>query len=267
MTARGETARRVLVALPLIALAIAVIVAGGLAFAATLIAFGALALAELFRMAAPARPLAPAAYIVLIALVLAAHYGAFLQIVLVGAASLPLMFGFALLPPRRRHVTYSMAITVFGLAWIAAPMVHAMLLRDLPEHGAGLVVDVLIGTFLADTAAYTTGRMFGTRRIAPRISPGKTLEGLAGGLIGGIGAVWLAGLYQDWLSGADALILGAAVAAATPLGDLFESFVKRDLGAKDTGGIFGPHGGVLDRIDAALFTVVVGYYVSRALVL
>ena len=79
-------------------------------------------------------------------------------------------------------------------------------------------------------------------------------------------AFWFAGLYQDWLSGADALIIGAAVAAIAPIGDLFESMVKRDLGAKDTGRLFGPHGGLLDRLDAVFFTIVVGYYLSVQLV-
>ena len=78
--------------------------------------------------------------------------------------------------------------------------------------------------------------------------------------------VWCAGLYQDWLSGTDALILGAAVASMAPVGDLFESMIKRDLGTKDTGSLFGPHGGLLDRLDAVFFTVVIGYYVSIALV-
>jgi len=84
-------------------------------------------------------------------------------------------------------------------------------------------------------------------------------------VIGALG-VWCAGLYQDWLSGVDALILGLAVASVASVGDLFESMIKRDLGAKDTGNLFGPHGGLLDRLDAVLFTVVVGYYVSIALV-
>jgi phosphatidate cytidylyltransferase len=75
-------------------------------------------------------------------------------------------------------------------------------------------------------------------------------------------AFWFAGLYQDWLSGVDALIMGAAVAAVAPIGDLFESMLKRDLDTKDTGRLFGPHGGLLDRLDAVFFTVVVGYYLS-----
>ncbi len=79
-------------------------------------------------------------------------------------------------------------------------------------------------------------------------------------------AFWFAGLYQDWLSGTDALIMGAAIAAVAPIGDLFESMVKRDLGIKDTGSIFGPHGGLLDRLDAVLFTIVVGYYLAVAFV-
>jgi phosphatidate cytidylyltransferase len=91
------------------------------------------------------------------------------------------------------------------------------------------------------------------------------VEGLVVGVFVGTLAFWFAGLYQDWLSGLEALVIGACVAAAAPLGDLFESLVKRDLGVKDTGRVFGEHGGVLDRLDAAFFTVVVGYYVSRAL--
>jgi len=64
------------------------------------------------------------------------------------------------------------------------------------------------------------------------------------------------------LSGTDALMMGAVVAALAPMGDLFESMIKRDLGRKDTGTLFGPHGGLLDRLDAVFFTVVAGYYLS-----
>ena len=77
--------------------------------------------------------------------------------------------------------------------------------------------------------------------------------------------MWVTGLYQDWLSGTDALLLGVGVALAAPVGDLFESFIKRDAGTKDTGTLFGAHGGALDRLDAILFTLVVGYYVWSAL--
>ena len=96
--------------------------------------------------------------------------------------------------------------------------------------------------------------MFGSHKIAPNLSPNKTIEGLIGGFVIGTMGFWFAGLYQDWLSGVDALIIGAAVAAVAPVGDLFESMLKRDLGTKDTGTLFGPHGGLLDRLDAVFFT-------------
>jgi phosphatidate cytidylyltransferase len=159
-----------------------------------------------------------------------------------------------------------MAMTVFGTMWIGLPFAHAVLLRELPLHGGALLIDVLVGTFVADTAAYAGGRMFGRHALAPRLSPKKTVEGLVVGLVGGTLGFWFAGLYQDWLSGLDALLIGLAVAALAPAGDLFESLVKRDLDVKDSGNVFGPHGGLLDRLDAVLFTIVAGYYLSVALV-
>ena len=78
------------------------------------------------------------------------------------------------------------------------------------------------------------------------------------GFVTCIVAVQLAALYQDWLDAAHALILGAAIGIAAPLGDLFESQVKRDAGTKDAGNLFGVHGGALDRLDAAFFALVTG---------
>ncbi|MDQ3630222.1 MAG: phosphatidate cytidylyltransferase, partial [Actinomycetota bacterium] len=106
---------------------------------------------------------------------------------------------------------------------------------------------------------------FGRVPLAPSISPNKTVEGLAVGMVAAIAGVWFAGLYEDWLSGTDALILGAAIAVAAPIGDLFESYLKRDAGTKDTGVVFGAHGGALDRLDAVFFSVVAAYYVANAL--
>ena len=135
---------------------------------------------------------------------------------------------------------------------------------NLGAPRGGLVLDVLIGTFLGDTGAYFAGRAWGRRRLSPRLSPNKTVEGLLGGIVVGTLAFWFAGTYQDWLNGVDALIIGASVAVAAPVGDLFESLIKRDNAGKDTGRVFGAHGGVLDRLDAVLFTVVTAYYVALA---
>lgn len=263
---RGETARRVLHAIPLIIAAIVIIVLGGPWFAAALFVIGCIGMREFTVMAAAARPIFPAMCLGLLGIVLAAFLGDTSTILMMMAAPFPILFAFALFRKDRSGITDSMALSLLGLFWLGIPLAHAILLRELPAHGAGLLVDVLIGTFAADTAAYLIGRMFGTRKLAPRLSPNKTVEGLIGGVVVGILAVWAAGLYQDWLSGVDALILGAAVALVAPVGDLFESMIKRDLGAKDASSVFGAHGGVLDRLDAVLFTVVVGYYVALLLV-
>ncbi|HWT90834.1 MAG TPA: phosphatidate cytidylyltransferase [Solirubrobacterales bacterium] len=262
----GETAKRVLVALPWIVFAIAITVAGGPIFAAAMIALGIVAVREFASMAGRYRPLIVPAYISVAALVVAAHLGTSFNVLYVLAAAFPLLFAFAARAEHRDGATVSIGVTLLAVVWIGVPLAHAVFLRELPDHGAGLLIDVLVGTFVADTAAYATGRMFGSHKIAPNLSPNKTLEGLIGGFVIGTMGFWFAGLYQDWLSGVDALLIGAAVAAVAPLGDLFESLLKRDLGTKDTGTIFGPHGGLLDRLDAALFTIVVGYYLSVAVV-
>jgi phosphatidate cytidylyltransferase len=263
---RGETPRRILIALPWIVFAIAITVAGGPVFATAIVGIGLLCLCEYFVMVADERPIRPAAYIAVTAMIAAAHFGTAFNVLLLAAASFPLLFLFGARRRDRDGIVVSMGVTVLGAVWIGLPLVHAVLLRDLPDHGAALLIDVLIGTFVADTGAYAVGRMFGSHPIAPNISPNKTIEGLLGGFAIGTMAFWFAGLYQDWLSGVDALIIGAAVAAVAPFGDLFASMVKRDLGRKDTGRLFGPHGGVLDRLDAVLFTIVVGYYLSIQLV-
>ena len=263
---RGETLRRILIAIPWIAFAIAITVAGGIVFAIAMVGLALVALREYCVITAPYRPLQFAALISVAGMIMAAHFGTAFNILLAIAASFLLLFIFAARRPHRDGVTLSLAVTVLGLLWVGIPLVHAVLLRDLPAHGAALLIDVLVGTFVTDTAAYATGRMFGNHRIAPELSPNKTLEGLIGGFLIGTLGLWFAGLYQDWLTGTDALILGAAVAATAPLGDLFESMIKRDLGRKDTGTLFGPHGGILDRLDAAFFTIVVGYYLAVVLV-
>jgi phosphatidate cytidylyltransferase len=262
----GETTRRILIAIPAIIFAIAITVAGDWVFALAMIAIGILCLREYLDLTSTARPLAIPAYAAIAAMVVAAHVGTSYSVLMVFAASLPLLFAFGARAKHRDGVTMSIAVTLLGIVWIGIPLAHAVFLRDLPNHGAALLIDVLVGTFVTDTAAYATGRMFGSHKLAPNLSPNKSIEGLIGGFVIGTMGFWFAGLYQNWLSGADALIIGAAVAAIAPVGDLFESMLKRDLGKKDTGTIFGPHGGILDRLDAVFFTVVVGYYLAVALV-
>jgi phosphatidate cytidylyltransferase len=259
---RSDLSARIIAALPAIAFAILIVVEGGIVFTAGLIALGLVCLHELFAMFDRAHPVRLAGFVGLIGMLLAAHYGTAFHVLLAMALSVPLTF--ALVVAQQRGGAPGVSVTLLGLFWIGLGLAHAVLLRDLP-HGNGIVIDVLVGTFLGDTGAYLGGRAIGATPMAPRISPKKTWEGLGVGIVVAIAAVWFAGLYQDWLSGTDALILGVAVAFVAPVGDLFESYLKRDAGTKDTGTLFGAHGGALDRLDAVIFTAVAGYYVWQAL--
>jgi phosphatidate cytidylyltransferase len=262
----SELGLRVLVAVPAIAYAIFIIVAGGWIFAAGILVLGFVCLHELFRMYESVRPVKLAAFLGLAGLAYAALEGGERQVLLALVAFVPVMFLLGLAMPRRdgATLTVAMAMTLFGVFWVGMALAHAILLRGLP-HGDGIIVDILVGTFVGDSGAYLGGRWFGTRPLAPRISPNKTVEGLAIGFLTAVIATWAAGLYQDWLTHGQALIIGVAVGATAPLGDLFESAVKRDAGTKDAGTLFGAHGGALDRLDAAFFTLVTGYYVWLAL--
>jgi phosphatidate cytidylyltransferase len=260
----SDLGRRILWAIPLIAFAVFIVVEGGLIFTLGVLIVGILCMGELFEMLGPIRPVKLAGFLAVIALAFAALYGTTYNVLLMVVALLPVLFFLTIGGPGREDRTLSMAVTVLAVWWIGLAIAHAVLLRRLP-HGDAIIVDILVGTFLGDTAAYVGGRAFGRRPLAPEISPNKTLEGLLIGMVFAVGGVWFAGLYQDWLSGVDAVLVGVAVAFAAPVGDLFESLIKRDVGAKDTGSVLGPHGGMLDRIDAVLFTIPVGYYVWHAL--
>jgi phosphatidate cytidylyltransferase len=253
----------VLAAIPLIALALFLVIEGGLVFAAGLFVLGCLCMHELYGMYERAHPVRLAGFIGLAGLLLAALYGSQFQVLLAAVAALPVLFGLTLI--QSRPSVGGLALTLLGIYWIGFGFAHAVMLRGLP-HGDGIVIDVLVGTFLGDTGAYLGGRLFGKRPLAPSISPNKTVEGLLIGMLCAVLGVWFAGRYQEWLRGTHALVLGLGVAVFAPIGDLFESFVKREAGKKDAGSLFGAHGGVLDRLDAVLFTAVVGYYIWSAYV-
>jgi phosphatidate cytidylyltransferase len=261
---RSDLGPRVLIAIPAVAYAIFIVAEGGAVFAVGIYLLGVIALGELYTLMGRVQPAALAGFLTLAGMIAAALYGEQRHVLIVLAAAFPVTFFLALFRPRREHVSWAIAATLFGVLWIGLAMVYAVLLRETP-HGDGLVIDVLVATFVSDTFAYFGGRFYGRTTIAPLISPNKTLEGLVAGIAGGTLAFWFAGLYQDWLTGPHALLMGVIVAVAAPVGDLFESLIKRDLEVKDTGRFFGAHGGVLDRLDALLFTIVVGYFAALGL--
>ena len=181
-------------------------------------------------------------------------------------ATLPLTFLLGVAMPQRERITASISVTILMIFWIGLGVAHAALLRGL-DHGGALVLMVLLGHVLrrhvrllrrppARPPQAGAGDLARTRR----------WEGLACGIVVGTLVVWYwSRTYAgDWISGTDGLLLGLAVVIAAPIGDLFESLIKRDMGTKDTGTLFGAHGGALDRVDAALFALVAGYYVWLA---
>jgi phosphatidate cytidylyltransferase len=157
-----------------------------------------------------------------------------------------------------------MATTVFGAAWVGFGLGHLILLRELEPDGTDVILAVLFIVFATDTFAYVGGRLAGRHRMSPVISPGKTWEGFVTGAVFGVATSFIV-LYDTAYDGWPSLVFGGIVVLAAVVGDLFESLVKRDLGAKDTGRVLLGHGGVLDRIDSLLFAAPAGFYALLAL--
>jgi phosphatidate cytidylyltransferase len=258
---RSDLLGRVLVAVPGAILAIIFVDLGGIGWTLLVALLGCACISELYKLLEEWRPITVVGFIGVIGMCLAAHFGTPRDVLGAGAATVPLVFLGIVARGDSRRSTLSIAATLLGVVWIGFAFSHAVLLRE-SYYGKGLVIDVLVGTFVADTAAYFGGRLFGHHLLAPTISPKKTVEGLGCGMLAAVLAVFCATLFQPWLPNGTALLLGLAVAVLGPMGDLFESLLKRDVGAKDAGVLFGAHGGALDRLDAVSFTIVAAYYIG-----
>ena len=221
-----------------------------------------LALHEFYVMTRALRPVLLAGYAGTLATLVGAEWGP--EWALAGFLS---TFGFAFLFKGLagvRPTAVSMAATLLGTAWIGLGLAHMIFIREIPEHGVLAAFTVLLAVFAADTVAYAAGRLVGRHRLAPNTSPGKTWEGLIAGTIAAVLVPFFALYEQGFLDVPQSLLLGGAIAVAAPVGDLFESALKRDAGIKDTGRLLLGHGGVLDRIDAVLFSTVVAFYLLVA---
>lgn len=161
----------------------------------------------------------------------------------------------ALLDRSRQHVVASLGATMLMTVWVAFGASFAGLLLARPA-GRWYVMAAVALTVTADIGAYAWGSQFGRHKLAPSVSPAKSWEGLAGGLV----TVWvLAALVTARVvPGLDvpaALALGTGIVAVATLGDLSESLFKRDLGVKDLGRVVPGHGGIMDRVDALILTL------------
>jgi phosphatidate cytidylyltransferase len=256
---------RILVAAVGLPLALGVVWLGGWWLCLLAIAAGLIALHELYVMARPLRPLALAGYAGLALTLLGVQLGG--PVWMIGGFLTTVAFAFLLkgVSETRQSLTVAVATTVLGVGWVGLGLAYLMLLRGLPEHGRLAIFTVLLAVFGADTFAFFTGRLIGRHKLAPVISPGKTWEGLAASTVAAVLISFFALYHQHFLTTGESLVLGAVIAVAAPVGDLFESAVKRDFGVKDSGRLLGGHGGVLDRLDAPLFAGIAAYYAILAL--
>ena len=170
--------------------------------------------------------------------------------------------------PDRRDVFRRIAATcLFGL-WVPLLASYGVLLAVRPVEGWVAVIGTVGVAVVGDIGAYAVGTRFGRHKLAPSISPGKSWEGV----VGGIGIATLVAVVVLPVLGTEpiftplnVLVFAPIVGLAGVLGDLTESMLKRDLGVKDFGGIIPGHGGILDRVDALLFALPTGYYVLALL--
>jgi phosphatidate cytidylyltransferase len=220
---------------------------------------------ELYAMGRSLRPLVLAGYAGAVTTLLGAHLGGLEW--MVGGFVLTLLLAFLLygIADTRQSGTITMGATLLGVAWIPLGLAHLLLLRDIPEHAELAVFTVLLAVFADDTTAYLVGRLVGRHKLAPALSPGKTWEGFVAGTAAAVAVAFFALYEQGFLTIAESIVLGFAIALAGAAGDLFESALKRDLQVKDSGRLLGGHGGMLDRIDALLFAGPAALYVVLAL--
>jgi phosphatidate cytidylyltransferase len=260
----GPFVSRVLVALIGLPIVLLLVHAGGWWLFALAAVAAVLALHEYALMIRSLRPVILAAYAGALLSLLGARLGG-LDWTMAGAlASVGLAFLLHWIAETRQSATVAIAATVLGTVWIGLSLAHLLLLRGIPHDGRLAAFTVLLAVWGGDIGAFFAGRLIGRHKLAPALSPGKTWEGFLFGTAATVFVAFVALYRQDYLPIWESLVLGVVIAVAAPLGDLFESALKRDMQVKDSGRLLAAHGGVLDRIDSLLFATVASYYLLRA---
>lgn len=277
----SETLTRVGVAVVAIPIVVAAAYLGGWVLGALLAVFAVLAALEFFRMAAAkgVRPLeavgaGAAGFFVILATAAGGvpWPGATLWVLLVATALVAVTYAIWARGVEGEPLV-AVSVTVFGAVYTGGMLSSGILLRHLPGvesawHGTALVFAPVLLTWASDTSAYFVGRQWGRTKLIPRVSPGKTVQGSIGALVGTVLVALLYSLvleqFESYRLGiGTALVFGLLISVTAQIGDLAESLLKRDAGVKDSGAFFPGHGGVLDRVDSLLFTLPLAYLFFR----
>ncbi len=166
----------------------------------------------------------------------------------------------------RQPYIANVATTVLGMIYCGWFPLHLLFLRNLESNrfddGLGFVVMMFIAILLTDTGCYYAGTHFGKHKLAPIVSPNKTVEGSIGGMVCAVVGAMVIGWYLglEWYL---SLVAGLLCTIFAQIGDLSESLIKRDAGVKDSGDILPGHGGFLDRCDSFILTIPVMYYFCK----
>ncbi|MBI5562470.1 MAG: phosphatidate cytidylyltransferase [Deltaproteobacteria bacterium] len=160
-----------------------------------------------------------------------------------------------------KDASYGACFRTLGVLYIAIPLSYLIFLRDM-ENGRWWILFIFAVIWANDTFAYIVGKSVGRHKLAPRVSPGKTVEGAVGGLAAGAALSFFYDRYMGLGAGAMGIVLLALVIGVVGIaGDLAESLLKRGAGIKDSGTLIPGHGGVLDRIDSLIFPIPAVYYI------
>jgi phosphatidate cytidylyltransferase len=257
---------RILVAVVLLPIVLGAAYLGGWWLFALIAVAALVALHEFWLMARELQPLTPAGYVGVVLALVGAELGGVDW--MLGGALTTLALAFALkgISAARQAATVAVGGTVLGAVWIGLGLGFLLLLRGVPEHGRLALSTVLLAVWAGDTFAYFGGRLLGRHKMAPTTSPGKTWEGLVFGTAATIFVAFVALYKQDFLTIGQSIVLGVVIAIAAPVGDLFESLLKRDAGVKDSSNLLGGHGGMLDRLDAFFIAAPAAYFTVLAFI-
>jgi phosphatidate cytidylyltransferase len=257
---------RIVVAAALLPIVLGAVYLGGWWLFAVIAVAVAASLHEYWLMARALAPLALAGYIGAALALVGAELSGVTWMLGGVLTTIVLAFVLKVISEARAAATAAISSTVMGALWIGGGLSFLLLLRHFPTHGRLALYTVLLAVWAGDTFAYLGGRLLGRHKMAPSTSPGKTWEGFVVGTAATVFVAFVALYKQNFLTIPQSIVLGVVLAVVGPLGDLFESLLKRDAGVKDSGTLLGGHGGMLDRLDAFLFAAPAAYFTILAFI-